>query len=108
MKAVVEVLQSSAADIAASGVEGGGIDGSGDIKDASISLFTWGRFVKDVMNARTTGGKTPLMLACEQGYVRCLFPLCIAFLLTLRACSMLRQQCPRCHTPAQSFAQRTH
>ncbi len=60
LKAVVEVLQSSAAQIA-------GGDTSGDLKEPSITVFTWGRFVKDVMNARTITGKTPLMLACEYG-----------------------------------------
>lgn len=60
LKAVVEVLQSSAAQIA-------GGDTSGDLKEPSITVFTWGRFVKDVMNARTLQGKTPLMLACEHG-----------------------------------------
>ena len=60
LKAVVEVLQSSAARIA-------GGDTSGDLKEPSITVFTWGRFVKDVMNARTLQGRTPLMLACEHG-----------------------------------------
>jgi hypothetical protein len=86
MQAVVEVLQSSAADIAATGASiggQGGPDGSGEIKDASLSLFTWGRFVKDVINARTTGGKTPLMLACEQGCVFfvCSLPICCCCLI---------------------------
>ncbi|BDA44275.1 probable E3 ubiquitin-protein ligase XBOS33 at N-terminal half [Coccomyxa sp. Obi] len=64
LKAVVEVLQSSAAQIA-------GGDTSGDLKEPSITVFTWGRFVKDVMNARTLSGKTPLMLACEHGRLDC-------------------------------------
>lgn len=57
----MEVLQSSAADVA-------GCQGSENIKEPSISMLTWGRYVKDVINARTTAGKTPLMLACEKGY----------------------------------------
>ena len=61
LKAVVEALQSSAADVA-------GCQGSESIKEPSINMLTWGRFVKDVMNARTSAGKTPLMLACEKGY----------------------------------------
>ncbi len=61
LKAVVEVLQSSAADVA-------GCPGSDNIKEPSINMLTWGRFVKDVINARTSAGKTPLMLACEKGY----------------------------------------
>lgn len=60
IKAVVEVLQSSAAQIA-------GGESTGELKEPSITLFTWGRFVKDVMNARTLSGKTPLMLASENG-----------------------------------------
>lgn len=59
LKAVVEVLQSSAAGVA-------GCDG-GDLKEPTINLISWSRFVKDVMNARTSQGKTPLMLACERG-----------------------------------------
>jgi ankyrin repeat protein len=65
MKAVVEVLQSSAADVA-------GCQGCENIKEPSINMLTWGRFVKDVMNARTSAGKTPLMLACEKGYATAL------------------------------------
>lgn len=60
LKAVVEVLQSSAADVA-------GCQGLENIKEPSINMLTWGRFVKDVINARTSAGKTPLMLACEKG-----------------------------------------
>ena len=60
LKAVVEVLQNSAADVA-------GCQGSENIKEPSINMLTWGRFVKDVINARTSAGKTPLMLACEKG-----------------------------------------
>ncbi len=60
LKAVVEVLQSTAAQIA-------GGESTGELKEPSITLFTWGRFVKDVMNARTLSGKTPLMLATENG-----------------------------------------
>ena len=70
LRAVVDVLQSSAATLgAAGGAAGGpgGDEGSGCLKEPSIALFAWGRFVKDVMNARTTSGKTPLMLACENG-----------------------------------------
>ena len=58
----MEVLQSSAADVA-------GCQGSENIKEPSINMLTWGRFVKDVINARTSAGKTPLMLACEKGCV---------------------------------------
>ena len=65
LKAVVEALQSSAADVA-------GCQGSENIKEPSINMLTWGRFVKDVMNARTSAGKTPLMLACEKGYATAL------------------------------------
>jgi ankyrin repeat protein len=68
LKAVVEALQSSAADVA-------GCQGSENIKEPSINMLTWGRFVKDVMNARTSAGKTPLMLACEKGYATAL-PVC--------------------------------
>jgi hypothetical protein len=64
LKAVVEVLQSTAAGVA-------GYDGCGELKEPSINMLTWARFVKDVMNARTAGGKTPLMLACEKGYAGC-------------------------------------
>lgn len=60
LKAVVEVLQSSAAQVA-------GCESTGELKEPSITALTWQRFVKDVMNARTLGGKTPLMLACENG-----------------------------------------
>ena len=67
LKAVVEVLQSSAADVV-------GCQGSENIKEPSINMLTWGRFVKDVMNARTSAGKTPLMLACEKGYATALKP----------------------------------
>ena len=56
----MEVLQSSAGDVA-------GCQGSENIKEPSINMLTWGRFVKDVINARTSAGKTPLMLACEKG-----------------------------------------
>ncbi|CAL5218420.1 g96 [Coccomyxa viridis] len=64
LKAVVEVLQNSAADVA-------GCQGSENIKEPSINMLTWGRFVKDVINARTSAGKTPLMLACEKGHAPC-------------------------------------
>ncbi|CAK0737042.1 hypothetical protein CVIRNUC_000845 [Coccomyxa viridis] len=64
LKAVVEVLQSSAADVA-------GCQASENIKEPSINMLTWGRFVKDVINARTSAGKTPLMLACEKGHADC-------------------------------------
>ena len=56
----MEALQSSAADVA-------GCQASENIKEPSINMLTWGRFVKDVINARTSAGKTPLMLACEKG-----------------------------------------
>ena len=68
LKAVVEVLQSSAADVA-------GSQASENIKEPSINMLTWGRFVKDVINARTSAGKTPLMLACEKGCARHVFPI---------------------------------
>jgi ankyrin repeat protein len=59
LKAVVEVLQSSRASLAGCG--------TGDLKEPTIDNLSWKRFVKDVMNARTSQGKTPLMLACERG-----------------------------------------
>ena len=72
LKAVVEVLQSSAADVA-------GCQASENIKEPSINMLTWGRFVKDVINARTSAGKTPLMLACEKGCARHVFPIGMSF-----------------------------
>ena len=76
LRAVVDVLQSSAAALGAGGPGAGGPGGGdegGCLKEPSIALFAWGRFVKDVMNARTTSGKTPLMLACENGWGPCGF-----------------------------------
>ncbi|KAK9808944.1 hypothetical protein WJX72_006738 [[Myrmecia] bisecta] len=63
IQAVVEVLQTTAKDIA-------GMD-TGDLKIKTISVVTWGRFLKDVLNQRTSQGQTPLMLACEAGHADC-------------------------------------
>ena len=60
---MVETLQTTAKDLTQTGT------GSDNLKEQTISVITWGRYLKDVLNARTSQGQTPLMLACEQGCV---------------------------------------
>ena len=45
-----------------------------DPKEDGISAASWGRMTKDVLNARNSLGQTPLMLACDSGWVAFLLP----------------------------------
>lgn len=61
LQAVVDVMQSAAFS--------GSTHGSGDIamKMQTAQAVTLGRQLKEVLNARTNSGQTPLMLACAAG-----------------------------------------
>ena len=61
LESVVETLRSTAKDKT-------GVD-TGDFKDLTLVTLTWSRFLKDVLNAQTSGGETALMLACQNGCV---------------------------------------
>ena len=62
LRAVVETLVSTPLDCVDSSC------GGGHTVSAKLGALGWSRFLRDhVVNARTTHGQTPLILACEQG-----------------------------------------
>ena len=61
LQALVDTLMQASSDVAGSN--------SGNWKEEAINALTWGRFLKDVLNARTSQGETALILACIEGCV---------------------------------------
>ena len=58
LQVLVDTLSQTATDVVGSD--------SGNWKEEAINALTWGRFLKDVLNARTSQGETALTLACTE------------------------------------------
>ena len=64
LEALLDALQ-SAAKAPAAEEYGGELA----LKEQTLTVMTMGRYVKDVINARSNNGQTPFMLACDAGCV---------------------------------------
>ena len=59
LRALVDTLSQTASDVVGSD--------SSNWKEEAINALSWGRYLKDVLNARTTQGETAVILACTEG-----------------------------------------
>lgn len=62
LQAIVDVMQSAAMVNAENG------SGEYALKMQTMNAVTMGRQLKEVLNARSNSGQTPLMLACSAGW----------------------------------------